>query len=114
MNTFQSYKYINTKEYGSSQLDLGKEPSPPESPFRIENPMDKPEAPPRIPKGVLKRSGHNPNAWAAYNYSFVEDLGKTPCAMSALEVLQTCPSQRKALLFSLGVGDAKLFFQDQI
>ena len=49
------------KYYRSSQLDLGKEPSPPESPLRIENPMDKPEAPPHIPKGVLKRLGDNPN-----------------------------------------------------
>jgi hypothetical protein len=32
----------------------------------------------------------------------VEDLSKTPCAMSALEVLQSFPAQRKALLTSLG------------
>ena len=37
--------------------------------------------------------------------SIVEDLGHTPCAMSALEVLQICPSQRKVLLSSLGVND---------
>ena len=42
-----------TKDYGLSQPDLGKEPSPPKSPLRIENPMDKPEAPPCTPKGVL-------------------------------------------------------------
>ena len=50
------------KYYGSSQPDLGKEPDPPESPLRIEKPMDKLEVAPCIPKGVLKRSGHNPNA----------------------------------------------------
>ena len=55
----------HAKYYGSSQSDLGKEPAPPESPLRIENPMDKPEIAPRIPKGVLKRLGHNPNARAA-------------------------------------------------
>ena len=49
--------------------------------------MDKPETAPRIPKGVLKRSGHNPNARAAQNYSVVDDLGHTPCVMSTLEVL---------------------------
>ena len=49
--------------------------------------MDKPKSPPRIPKGVLKRSGHNPNAQDAQNYSVVEDLGQNPCVMSALEVL---------------------------
>jgi hypothetical protein len=32
----------------------------------------------------------------------VEDLSQTPCAMSALEVLQSCPSQRKSLLTALG------------
>jgi hypothetical protein len=31
----------------------------------------------------------------------VEDLSQTPCAMSALEVLQSCPAQRKALLIAL-------------
>jgi hypothetical protein len=29
-------------------------------------------------------------------------MGKTPCVMSPLEVLQTCPSQRNALLSALG------------
>ena len=67
--------------------------------------VDKPEVAPHIPKGVLKRSGHNPNARVAQKYSVVKDLGHTPCAMSALEVLQSFPSQRKALLFSLGVND---------
>jgi hypothetical protein len=64
--------------------------------------IEKPEPPPRIPKGVLKHSMHNPNARAAQNYSIVEDLGQTPCAMSSLEVLQTCPSQRNAMLSTLG------------
>jgi hypothetical protein len=55
----------------------------------------------RIPKGAFKKSSQNPNARAAQNYSVVEDLSQTPCAMSALEVLQTCPAQRKALLTAL-------------
>ena len=50
------------KDYGSSQPSPGKEPDPPGSPLRIEKPTDKPEATPCIPKGVLKRLGHNPNA----------------------------------------------------
>ena len=93
------------KYYGLSQPDLGKEPDPPESSLRIEKPMDKTEALPRIPKGVLKCSGHNPNARATQNYSIVEDLGQTPYAMSTLEVIHTCASQRKALLCALGVCD---------
>ena len=67
--------------------------------------MDKLEVLPRIPHVFLKRLRHNPNARAAQNYSIVEDLGQNPCAMFTLEVLQTCPSQRKALLSTLGVGD---------
>jgi hypothetical protein len=56
----------------------------------------------RIPKGAFKKSSHNSNARATQNYSLVEDLSQTPCVMSYLEVLQSCPSQRKALLASLG------------
>jgi hypothetical protein len=67
--------------------------------------IEKLEPLPRIPKGVLKCSTHNPNARAAHNYSIVEDLGQTPCVMSALEVLQMCPSQRNAFLFALGALD---------
>jgi hypothetical protein len=55
-----------------------------------------------IPKGAFKKDSHNPNARTAQNYSMLEDLSQTPCAMSALEVLQSCPSQRKALLTALG------------
>jgi len=40
-----------------------------------------------IPKGVLKHSTHNPNSRATHNYSIIEDLGQTPCAMSDLGVL---------------------------
>ena len=65
--------------------------------------MDKPKIAPRIPNGVLKCLGHNPNARAAQNYSVVEDLGQTPCAMSTLELLQTCPPQRRDFLSALGV-----------
>ena len=93
------------KDYGSSQPKPGKELDPLGSPLHIEKPMDKLEATPCIPKGVLKRSGHNPNARATQNYSVVDNLGYTPCAMSALEVLQSCPSQRKASLSTLGVND---------
>jgi hypothetical protein len=32
----------------------------------------------------------------------VEDLSQTPCVMSALEVLQSFPAQRKSLLTTLG------------
>ena len=67
----------HAKDYGSSQPSPCKEPDPPGTPLHIEKPMDKPKVAPRIPKGVLKRSGHNPNARASQNYSVVEDLGHT-------------------------------------
>ena len=53
------------KDYGSSQPNPGKEPHPPGTPLHIEKPMDKLEAAPHIPKGVLKFSRHNPNSQAA-------------------------------------------------
>jgi hypothetical protein len=76
-------------DYSSSQNVPGPEyPLPIETPLQIE----KLEPPSRIMKVLLKRSTHNPNARAAHNYSIVEDLGQTPYAMSALEVLHMCPS----------------------
>jgi hypothetical protein len=51
---------------------------------------------------MFKKSSHNPNARATQNYYVVEYLSQTPCAMSTLEVLQRCPSQRKSLLTALG------------
>ena len=63
------------------------------------------EAPSRPSKGTL-RCTHNLSAWVAQHYSIVEDLAQAPCAMSSLEVLQSCPSQRKALLQAIGVVDS--------
>ena len=50
------------KDYGSSQPSPWKEPDPLGTPLHIEKPVDKPKYAPHIPKGVLKNSGHNPNA----------------------------------------------------
>ena len=75
INMVRATKVVTrAKDYGSSQPDLGKEPTPPGSLLHIENPVDKPEVAPCIPKGVLKFSGHNPNARATQNYSFVKDF----------------------------------------
>jgi hypothetical protein len=91
-----------SRDYSSLQTVPDIESPPPlETPLQIE----KPEPSPRISKGLLKRSTHNPNARATQNYYIVEDLGQTPCAMSDLEVLQMCPSQRNALLSALGALD---------
>ena len=56
----------------------------------------------RPPKSTLKKTTHNPNARVAQHYSIFKDLAQAPYAMSALEVLQTCPVQRKALLLVIG------------
>jgi hypothetical protein len=60
---------------------------------------------PRIPRMPLRRNVHNPHAKNAHNYSLVDDLAQSPVAISVLEVLPTCPSQRKSLLSSLGAID---------
>jgi hypothetical protein len=83
-----------------SASEKGKEAEIPSLPLQIEKTLG--ETMTRIPKGAFKKASHNPNARAAQNYSVVEDLSQTPCAMSALEVLQSCPAQRKALLTALG------------
>ena len=57
------------------------------------------------PKSTLRKAGFNPNAQAAQFYNVVEDLTQEPCAMSTLEVLQICPTQRKNLLTTLGAID---------
>ena len=43
----------------------------------------------------------------AQNYNIVEDLVVSPSAMSALEVLQSCPAQRKLLLSAIGAVDVQ-------
>jgi hypothetical protein len=83
-----------------SASEKGKEDDLPSLPLQIEKTLG--ETIKRIPKGAFKKYSHNPNARAAQNYSVVEDLSQTPCAMSTLEVLQSCLAQRKALLNTLG------------
>ena len=60
---------------------------------------------PKIRKGVYKRASHNPNVRVSPNYSIVEEFSQTPCAMSSLEVLQSCRSQSNALLEAIGSLD---------
>jgi hypothetical protein len=83
-----------------STSEKGKEAELPSLPLHIENTLG--ETMKCIPKGAFKKASHNPNARATQNYSMVEDLSQTPCAMSALEVLQSYLAQRKALLTALG------------
>jgi hypothetical protein len=75
-------------------------PPPTNGPLHLERPSLDTFLQP--PKGVIKKSTFNPHARAAQNYSIVEDLAQAPSAMSALEVLQSCPTQRRALLKAIG------------
>ena len=47
------------------------------------------------PKGTLWKVVFNPNAQDTQFYNVVEYLAQAPCAISILEVLQSCPTQRK-------------------
>ena len=63
INMICSAKVVTrTKYYSSSQPSPGKEPDPLGSPLCIKKPTDELEAAPRIPKGFIKHSGHNPNS----------------------------------------------------
>jgi hypothetical protein len=95
--------FISTRAHDYSKpstFEKGKEAKLPSLPLQIEKTLGKTMT--CIPKGAFKKYSHNPNARATQNYLVVEDLSQTPCAMSALEVLQIYPSQRKSLLTSLG------------
>jgi hypothetical protein len=95
--------FISTRAHDYSKpstSEKGKEAKLPSLPLQIEKNLG--ETMTCILKGTFKKSSHNPNKRAAQNYSVVEDLSQTPCAMSTLEVLQSFPSQRKSLLIALG------------
>ena len=81
------------KDYGSPATD---QPT-----TSTTNPSNESVPPPVIheltikpPKGVIHKSTYNPRARAAQNYNIVEDFAESPSAMSALKVLQNCPSQK--------------------
>jgi hypothetical protein len=95
--------YIMTREHdyiNPETSEKGKQVENPPLPLQIDKTLG--ETTMRIPKGAFKKASYNPNERATQNYSVVEDLSQTPCAMSTLEVLQSFPSQRKALLVALG------------
>ena len=97
-----------SRDYGGQESSKAKDIPDATKPLHIMKPTV--ESIPRIPKAYSKRSIINPNARAAQNYSIVEDLAHSPCAMSALEVLQSCSAQRSALLTAIGAIDPKILF----
>lgn len=97
----QSCKYDKppSKSATESQPKVSIEPlQTPNSTLQI--PQPKFEVTPKIPKGSLHRNATSSKATNIY--SIVDDLVQSPTTMSMLEVLQTFPSQRKYLLYSLG------------
>jgi hypothetical protein len=85
--------FISTRVHDYSRpstSEKGKEADLPSLPLQIDKMLG--ETMTHIPKGAFEKASHNPNARATQNYSMVEDLSQTPCAMSALEVLQSCPA----------------------
>ena len=60
---------------------------------------------PSFPCPPIRKVSNNATARAVVSYSIVDDLAQTPMAMSAMEVLKTCPTHRKALLATLGAVD---------
>jgi ribosomal protein L44E len=76
--------FISTRVDDYSKLrtfEKGKEVELPYLPLYIEKTLG--ETMTCIPKGMFKKSSHNPNERVAQNYSMVEDLSQTPSAMSS-------------------------------
>ena len=76
---------INQNYDNPESTEKGNKTSEDQAPLHIERPEK--EIVPCIPKVIYKRKIHNPNARAPPNYSFVEDLAQTHCALLTLEVL---------------------------
>jgi hypothetical protein len=97
----RNHQYPPTVE--STPTSTEENPTPTGPPLVIPRPSAEP--PLRIPRIPLCRNVHNPQARETHNYSLVDDLAQSPASMSVLEVLQTCPTQRKSLLSAMGAVD---------
>jgi hypothetical protein len=92
----------NLQDPSSSSVSLPSV-NPPSRPLQIEKPMF--DSILRPPKRTIRKYTFNPSSCDAQNYNIVEDLAQALCAMSALEVLQHYPSQRRILLATLWTID---------
>ena len=72
-------------DYGEAKTSKDKSIPGTMDPLHIERPFV--ESIPQILKGSAKHATINPNVRATENYSIIEDMAQSPCAMSALEVL---------------------------
>jgi hypothetical protein len=100
ITTRAKYYYPSKEKFDTLPPSLVQPPpstSPPNGPLHLERwSSDIVLRPPR--KSVVHKSSFNTHARASQNYNIVEDLVQAPSTMSTLEVLQSCPAQRKALL----------------
>jgi hypothetical protein len=60
---------------------------------------------PCIPRIPLRKNVHNPHARESHNYTLVDDLAQSSTAMFVLKVFQTCPTQCKLFISTLGEVD---------
>ena len=92
----------HSQSYDNSPKKKDENPSPKKTPSTI-SPTSSSNGPLTIekpnldlilhpPKSTLINSIFNPNSRAAQFYNVVEDLAQAPCAISTLEVLQSCPT----------------------
>ena len=92
----RSQNYDKPADKKEDQSSSGKAPftSSPESSSTVPLSIEKPtlDVILRPPKSTLRKAIFNPNARAAQFYNVVEDHAQAPCAMSTLEVLQSCPT----------------------
>jgi len=84
----------NRNEASSSSQPSNSIPPSPSKPLQIKKPNHDMMIP-LLTKAVLQKSTFNLHARAAQNYNIIEDLNMSPSAISALEVLQTCPTQQR-------------------
>ena len=95
----RSQNYEKPADKKEDHYSLGKSPSTSslESSSTVPLSIEKPtlDIILRPPKSTLRKAVFNPNARDAQFYNVVEDLAQEPYAMSTLEVLQSCPTQRK-------------------
>ena len=73
--------------------------STPNGPLQI--PLPKAKFHPKPPKGPLRINATSSRA--AHSYNIVDDMAQSPATISTLELLQSCPSLKRALLSVVGV-----------
>jgi len=95
-----SYIHLQTHNwtYGYTEPNPAERNDTKPSTIPLQIPHPSSDHTPCVPKVPLRRITHNPHARAPHSYGIVDDLAQSPTAMSSLEVLQTYPSQKKALL----------------